>query len=129
MQNQSLNGNKHKGRDMVEISICCPHCGEPAKAESQYAGKIAECPSCGKDFRVQDMNRSNVTTPPPPSNPTTNVMPVVVTDIKIPFVSMIVLMVKWSIAAIPAFIILAIIGFVVSLTFAGGCAAMMAGGR
>lgn len=31
---------------------------------------------------------------------------VVVTDIEIPFVSMVVFMVKWSIAVIPAFLIL-----------------------
>jgi hypothetical protein len=35
---------------------------------------------------------------------------VAVTDIKIPFRSMVVLMVKWAIATIPAFIILAPIG-------------------
>ncbi|HSO62902.1 MAG TPA: hypothetical protein VLR50_17850 [Desulfobacterales bacterium] len=35
---------------------------------------------------------------------------VVVTDIKIPFGSMIVLMVKWAVATIPALIILILIG-------------------
>ena len=35
---------------------------------------------------------------------------VVVTDIKIPFVSMVILMVKWAVAAIPALFILFIIG-------------------
>jgi len=35
---------------------------------------------------------------------------VVVTDIKIPFRSMVVLMIKWAVATIPAFIILALIG-------------------
>lgn len=39
---------------------------------------------------------------------------VVVTDIKIPFGSMVVLMVKWAIATIPALIILSVIG---SITF------------
>jgi hypothetical protein len=39
---------------------------------------------------------------------------VVVTDVKIPFWSMIVLMVEWAIAAIPALIILLVIGTVVS---------------
>ena len=38
---------------------------------------------------------------------------VVVTDIKIPFGSMVVLMVKWAVATIPAFIILALIGTVI----------------
>lgn len=40
---------------------------------------------------------------------------VVVTDIKIPFWSMVVLLVKWAIAAIPAVIILFFIGAVVSM--------------
>ena len=43
---------------------------------------------------------------------------VVVTDVKIPFWSMVVLMVKWAIAAIPALIILLVIGAVVSMAFA-----------
>lgn len=35
---------------------------------------------------------------------------IVVTDIKIPFWSMVVLMVKWALAAIPAVVILIVIG-------------------
>ncbi|MHB8667944.1 MAG: hypothetical protein ACYC7B_10580 [Burkholderiales bacterium] len=40
---------------------------------------------------------------------------VVVTDVRIPFVSMVVLMVKWAIAAIPAVIILMLIAGLVSV--------------
>lgn len=40
---------------------------------------------------------------------------VTVTDIKIPFWSMVVLMVKWALAAIPAIIILIIIGTLLSI--------------
>ena len=40
---------------------------------------------------------------------------VVVTDIKIPFWSMVVLMVKWVVAAIPAVIILMLIAALVSV--------------
>jgi hypothetical protein len=43
---------------------------------------------------------------------------VVVTDVKIPFWSMVVLMVKWAVAAIPAIIILLVIGAVVSMAMA-----------
>jgi len=43
---------------------------------------------------------------------------VVVTDVKIPFLSMVVLMVKLAIAAIPALIILLVIGLVVSMVMA-----------
>jgi hypothetical protein len=43
---------------------------------------------------------------------------VVVTDVKIPFWSMVVLLVKWAIAAIPALIILLVIGSVLSIVMA-----------
>ena len=43
---------------------------------------------------------------------------VVVTDVKIPFWSMVVLMVKWAVAAIPALIILLVIGAVASAVIA-----------
>lgn len=42
---------------------------------------------------------------------------VVVTDIKIPFWSMVVLMVKWTLAAIPAILILFLIAAVFSAIF------------
>ncbi len=38
---------------------------------------------------------------------------VIVTDVDMPFMSMVTFMVKWAIASIPAFIILAVIGAVV----------------
>jgi hypothetical protein len=40
---------------------------------------------------------------------------IVVTDIKIPFWSMVVLMVKWALAAIPAVVILVAIGMAASM--------------
>jgi len=43
-----------------------------------------------------------------------NAREVVVTDIKIPFLSMVVLMVKWTLAAVPAVIILIVIASVIS---------------
>jgi hypothetical protein len=43
---------------------------------------------------------------------------IVVTDIKIPFISMVVLMVKWALAAIPAFIILISLGVATSIVIA-----------
>ncbi len=44
---------------------------------------------------------------------------VVVVDVKIPFWSMVVLLVKWTIAAIPAFIILFILAGLVSALLGG----------
>ena len=43
-----------------------------------------------------------------------NTQEIVITDVKIPFVSMVVLLVKWALAAIPAMIILIVIAAVVS---------------
>jgi hypothetical protein len=54
---------------------------------------------------------------------------VIVTDIKIPFGSMVVLIIKWAIAAIPAMLILAFLGFLASAIFMGGCAAMLMGAK
>jgi len=44
---------------------------------------------------------------------------VVVTDIRMPFLSMVVFMIKWAVAAIPAFIILSIIGAVLMMLLGG----------
>lgn len=51
---------------------------------------------------------------------------VIVTDIKIPFLSMVILMVKWAIASIPALIILAILWTVVFAVL-GGSLGMLTG--
>ncbi len=48
-----------------------------------------------------------------------NAQEVVVTDIKIPFLSMVVLLVKWALAAIPAMIVLIIIGMILSMVVGG----------
>jgi hypothetical protein len=42
---------------------------------------------------------------------------VVITDIKMPFMSMVTFMVKWILASIPAFIILGIIGVIGTTIF------------
>ncbi len=42
---------------------------------------------------------------------------IIVADIKMPFISMVVFMVKWAIAAIPAIIILFILGAILSGIF------------
>ncbi|MCK4585924.1 MAG: hypothetical protein KAU29_01180 [Gammaproteobacteria bacterium] len=44
---------------------------------------------------------------------------VVVTDINMSFISMVIFMVKWVVASIPAFIILSIIGAVFMMLFGG----------
>ncbi len=49
---------------------------------------------------------------------------IVVTDVRIPFLSMVVLMIKWVIASIPALIILSIIGAIIGALI-GGMGMMM----
>ncbi len=44
---------------------------------------------------------------------------VIITDIKMPFMSMVTFMVKWAIAAIPALTILAILGVIITGIFGG----------
>ena len=59
---------------------------------------------------LQIASRQNL---PPPAQPR-----VIVTDIQMSFGSMVVFMVKWALAAIPAFIILASIFFILWALFA-----------
>ena len=49
---------------------------------------------------------------------------VVVVDIKMPFMSMVVFMVKWAIASIPAIIILMVLGMILAGIFGGFLGAM-----
>jgi len=49
---------------------------------------------------------------------------VVVVDIKMPFMSMVVFMVKWAIASIPAIIILMVLGMIFAGIFGGFLGAM-----
>ena len=44
---------------------------------------------------------------------------VVVVDVKIPFLSMVILLVKWAIAAIPAMLVLLALGAIVSMVLGG----------
>jgi len=44
---------------------------------------------------------------------------VVITDVKMPFISMVIFMVKAAIAAIPALIILTLLGVMVTIVFGG----------
>jgi len=48
-----------------------------------------------------------------------NRVEVVVKDVQIPFVSMVVLMVKWSLAAIPALILIGIVMSIIASVLAG----------
>ncbi|MGA7799766.1 MAG: hypothetical protein WCC36_03065 [Gammaproteobacteria bacterium] len=53
---------------------------------------------------------------------------VVVTDVRMPFLSMVIFMVKWAVASIPALIILALLWSLVTALFGGLTGGFMAGG-
>ena len=53
---------------------------------------------------------------------------VIVTDVRIPFGSMVVLILKWTLASIPAMIVLVILGTLVGGVIAGMFGAMVGGG-
>ena len=50
-----------------------------------------------------------------------------ITDINIPFMSMVILMVKWTIASIPAMIILMVMGVIFTVVFGGVLGGLMWG--
>jgi hypothetical protein len=56
-----------------------------------------------------------LTTPPAPSEPAAPAPRVVVADIEMRFSSMIVFMIKWAFACVPAIIILAVLWTVISV--------------
>lgn len=123
---------------MPEIDVLCPYCGDRAHAPYEAAGKNAACANCGKKFRIKSpesvfgaMAQTTVEQTPSLSSHQLKLLPeiieVVVSDIKMPLGSMVVFMVKWAIAAIPALIILALLGFFVSAVSMRGCAALIMG--
>ena len=90
----------------------CKNCKE------QSTDSFDNCWNCGSDTKGGKQSNFDKTKQSVSSGAegNSNVQDVVVTDIKMSFSSMVVFMVKWVIASIPALIILFIIGFfVVSL--------------
>ncbi len=92
----------------------CPKCKyEPTMAE-QISNK-EECPKCGifyEKYRAQQKENFSVKTQVVADKPSVQTMagqPVVVVGIQMRFWSMVVFMVKWAFAAIPALIIIGLI--------------------
>ncbi len=105
--------------------------GEGAMAE--YA-----CRSCGKQVSVETESCPNCGTPYPAEGEKTarkltmqavgsaaKGEPVHITDIDIPFWSMVVFMVKWAIASIPALLILFLFGALVAGALGGLVAGLL----
>ena len=97
------------------------------------------CKECGVVFPAQDMTNGYCKEHAKNNNgtetKTNNVIEVqniegsavVVTDIKMSFMSMVVFMVKWVIASIPAFIILMVLAMIVGGIVGGGVGVMSIG--
>jgi DNA-directed RNA polymerase subunit RPC12/RpoP len=125
----------------MDITFSCEKCGQNIVVDEAGAGITVDCPRCGRPVYVPSMAPSTKTDPPVrietasakpmptatritpvPSRPvglaTTQKLvptgtPVVITDIQIPFWRLVVVMIKWGIASIPAALVLMIISFLV----------------
>ena len=87
------------------------------KCQEELEDSFDNCWSCGanKEGKVEDdFVKSKKSTPSRLEVSKDNNQNVTITDIKMPFGSMVEFMVKWAIASIPAFIILVLIGFLVA---------------
>lgn len=95
----------------------CDRCGAAAEHDESV------CISCGGQIVTYDRpGQASVATIAHP--PATSAQRVAVIDIDMPFGSMVGFMVKWTIASIPAILILIVLGFVLSALFAGFIAAL-----
>ena len=126
----------------MPLKFKCTHCNKMITTEFLKVGDEAECNKCGgktiiqEDAKVADskrvvdaweqeqkaetMEKKAIHTDDTNS---TN-QDVVVTDIRMPFISMVIFMVKWVIASIPAMIILFLVGFLVMGVFGVGIATL-----
>ena len=90
----------------------CPNCNN-----TNIQANATQCGECGYVFKgYEESTPEGVTGIASKSNNQN----VTVTDIKMPFGSMVEFMVKWAIASIPAFIILFLIGFLMVAIFGVG---------
>lgn len=94
--------------DSKTFTANCFFCKEPI----QYSADATEilCQSCGNTIHF-----SKPVAPKSKPDP----IEVVVTDIEMRFESMVVFMIKWAVAAIPAFVILYLLSFGL-IAFVGG---------
>ena len=94
----------------------CPNCNN-----TNIQADATRCGECGYEFKgYEESTPEGVTGVASKSNNQN----VTITDIKMPFGSMVEFMVKWAIASIPAFIILFLIGMMVMGIFGVGIATL-----
>jgi hypothetical protein len=126
----------------MSIAFECRHCGKTGQAPDKLAGTLVQCPGCGGAVAIphlepstgpppevqtrnlatahepiRERNETNVPVGLAPSNHHTEARTprdVRITDISMPFGSMVVFMVKWMLASIPALAILFVL-FLIAL--------------
>jgi hypothetical protein len=107
-----------------EKPMLCPNCNTPSPGGGKF------CINCGYQLpQAPTPVVQPLVAPTPSASPlqagAVSAMPtwastkVVVTDIKMSFGSMVVFMIKWSLAAIPALIILLVIAGIISAVLGG----------
>jgi predicted Zn finger-like uncharacterized protein len=132
----------------MSFRAACPNCNTEFECEEAHIGAEAECGECSHAFTIQRPRAKAVPVPPAPkassgrkrvkapaaavsaqsarSQKPGEPQKVIVTNIKMSFGAMVVFMIKWSLAAIPAFIILSLIFgilFLIVTAIGAGCAA------
>ena len=119
----------------IETTVTCPKCDAAYKLKySRYSPeKTHTCSACGEKIPLPEKAPEPVAPAPSAHIPATLVMrssrdpkEVIITDIQMPFGSMVVFMLKWAIAAIPAVLLFGALIFLICSTLAiGGCAALL----
>ena len=132
----------------MALQFNCQHCNELISSKFLKVGEIAECKKCGEkntipenaegiseseiksEHTISDAfddgtnQQNNSKTIEVSATQSHNTNKVIITDIKMPFGSMVEFMVKWAIASIPAIIILFVIGMMVMGVFGVGIATL-----
>ncbi len=104
---------------MADIEVTCSNCKNTVLAPSEMAGQTDECPECGHQIKIPGPRFMKTESKATDSGRTMPIQTVVVSDIQMKFGSMVVFMIKWVLASIPAFLILAFMGFLLMAIMAG----------
>ena len=90
----------------MAIAFRCPECETDLDVEDARAGERGECPGCGAAIEIPACTSR---TRAADADRQAECQRVIVTDIRMRFLSMVWFMVKWTLASLPAFCILTII--------------------
>jgi hypothetical protein len=117
---------------MPDIHFECPKCNQSLDAPEELVGQLIECPSCNETIEIPiHSSPPRLETPmaPKPQHIVKNIVrrqpiqviveeqpiKVVVKDFEMSFDSMVMFMIKWALASIPALFILAVAAFIIFL--------------